>query len=62
MYNSTRYASQETTGVFFFLGGGRGCALFFNTGVLGVIADPQVNQPTERTLTTPDGHVVIGLV
>lgn len=61
MYNSTRYASQETTGVFFFFLGG-GCALFFNTGVLGVIADPQVNQPTERTLTTPDGHVVIGLV
>lgn len=47
---------------FFFFWGGRGCALFFNTGVLGVIADPQVNQPTERTLTTPDGHVVIGLV
>lgn len=42
----------------FFLGGGG----FYNTGVLGVIADPQVNQPTERTLTTPDGHVVIGLV
>lgn len=30
MYNSTRYASQETTGVFFFFWGG-GVALCFST-------------------------------
>lgn len=31
MYNSTRYASQETTGVLFFFGGGGGVALCFST-------------------------------